>query len=168
MLLSSGEYIDLPQTIVISILGFKLFPCIEYYSEFQALELTRHTPLTDKFYLKYYELPKLPKITDTKDELKLWLTLFKAKTEDDLKRIEAMGVPVMNQAIEAYRTATSEEEFKRLERMRFDASCREASALGHVKRERDKKWKKIVDKKDAKLADKDARIAELEAQLNSK
>ena len=54
------EYSDLPQTIVISIVAFKLFDCVEFCSEFRALEVTRHTPLTDRFCLQYYELPKLP------------------------------------------------------------------------------------------------------------
>ena len=93
------EYSELPRTIVISIVAFKLFDCAEFCSEFQALEVTRHTPLTDRFCLKYYELPKLPKAVGAEDELKLWLTLFNAKTEEDLAKIEAMEVPVMKQAI---------------------------------------------------------------------
>ena len=133
--LKAGEdYIDLPQTIVISILGYNQFSCAEYYSEYQALEVTRYNALTDKFCLKYYELLKLPEITDTNDELKLWLTLFNAKTEDDLKRIESLGVKIMEQAVGAYRTATSQDEFRRLEQMRFDASNIEASRLGHALR----------------------------------
>ena len=140
-----GIYDDLPQTIVISILGYKQFPCTEFYSEFQALEITRYTQLTDRFCLKYYELPKFPDVTDTQDELKLWLTLFKAKTEEDLEKIEAMGVPVMEQAVGAYRTATSDEEFQKLERMRFDASNIEASRLAHaLKTEKKKTAKKLL------------------------
>ena len=133
--LKAGEdYIDLPQTIVISILGYNQFSCAEYYSEYQALEVTRYNALTDKFCLKYYELLKLPELTDTNDELRLWLTLFNAKTEDDLKRIESLGVKIMEQAVGAYRTATSQDEFRRLEQMRFDASNIEASRLGHARR----------------------------------
>ena len=129
-----GEYIDLPRTIVISILGFNQFDCAEFYSEYQALEISRYSPLTDRFCLKYYELPKLPKITDATDELKLWLTLLSAKTEEDLKRIEAMGVSIMEQAISAYRATTAADEFRQLERMRADARNREASALGNARR----------------------------------
>ncbi|MCL2164775.1 MAG: Rpn family recombination-promoting nuclease/putative transposase [Oscillospiraceae bacterium] len=77
-----GEYTDLPRTIVISILAFEEFECEEFYSEYQALEVTRNTLLTDRFCLKYYELPKLPEVTDATDELKLWLSLFSAKTEE--------------------------------------------------------------------------------------
>jgi predicted transposase/invertase (TIGR01784 family) len=53
-----GDYADLPRTVVISILAFKLFDCAEYHSEFQPLEVTRHTPLTDRMSLHYFELQK--------------------------------------------------------------------------------------------------------------
>ena len=135
---AGGEYIDLPRTIIISILGFKLFGCDEYYSEHMALEVTRHTVLTDRLCLKYYELPKLPDIENADDELELWLTLFNAKTEEDLKRIEDLEVPVMKQAIGAYRAVTATDEFRQIERMRADARNIEASALGNARRNAEK------------------------------
>ena len=67
---AGGEYIGLPRTIIISILGLKLFDCDEYYSEHMALEVTRHTLLTDRLCLKYYELPKLPDTETADDEWK--------------------------------------------------------------------------------------------------
>ena len=128
-------YEELPRTVVINIVGFKLFDSEEFHSEFQALEVTRHTPLTDKMCLKYFELPKLPEAIPKDDELKLWLALFNAKTEEDLKLIEAMEVPVMEQAIKAYRNITATDEFKELERQRHYAAHNKASALGHARRE---------------------------------
>ena len=163
---TGGDYIDLPRTIVISILGFTQFPCNEFYSEYQALEVSRHTVLTDKFCLKYYELPKLPKLTDTKDDLKLWLTLFNAKTEEDLKQIEALGVSIMEQAIGAYRTVTATDEFQEIERLRARAKSNETAALRNARNKESQKWQKVVAEKDAELADKDALIAELQAKLN--
>ena len=109
---AGGEYIYLPCTIIISILRFKLFACVEYYSEYMALELTRHTLLTDRLCLKYYELPKLTDIENADNELKLWLALLNAKTEEDLKRIEDIKIPVMKQAIGAYRAVTATDEFR--------------------------------------------------------
>ena len=166
------EYIDLPRTIVISILAYEEFTCDEFYSEYQVLEITRHTLLTDRLCLKYYELPKLPEINNADDELKLWLKLFNAKTEDDLKSIEAMGVSIMEQAISAYRTATADDTFRQLERMRADASNIEASALGNARRkairETDEKWQGVVANKDAKIADKDAEIADKDAEIADK
>jgi len=153
-----GEYANLPRTIVISILAFKLFDCEEFHSEFRPLEVTRHTLLTDKQALYYFELPKLPKTINTDDELKLWLELFDVKTEEELKQIEEMGVPIMKQAVGAYRHVSATDEFKELERMRTRARNNEASALGHARREEREKWQGVV-------AEKDARIAELEEQL---
>jgi len=48
------------RTLIISIVDFPLFDCEEYYSFFQLLEVSRHTLLSDKMGLHFYELPKLP------------------------------------------------------------------------------------------------------------
>jgi predicted transposase/invertase (TIGR01784 family) len=160
------EYSKLPRTVIISIVDFKLFDCAEVHSEFQPLEVTRHTPLTDKQSLHYFELPKLPETVDAEDSLGLWLALFHAETEEELKQIEAMEVPIMKQAIGAYRSVTATDEFKEYERLRSLARHNEASALknaeqrGEVRgevRER-AKWQDVV-------AGKDAEIARLRAQL---
>jgi predicted transposase/invertase (TIGR01784 family) len=168
--LGEGErYIDLPRVIIISIVSFKLFDCAEYRSEYQALEVTRRTRLTDRMALIFFELPKLPKEVSADDESRLWLKLFDSETEEELKQIEALGVPVMSQAIEAYRNITVTEEFRTLERMRADARRNEASALYNARlegqREESEKWRKVVEKKDAALADKDAEIARLREML---
>ena len=164
-----GEYSDLPHTIVISILAFKLFDCEEFHSEFRPLEVTRHTLLTDKQVLHYFELPKLPKTINADDELKLWLKLFDIKTEEELKQIEEMGVPIMEQVIGAYRHVSATDEFKELERMRSRARNNEASALGHAWREgaaeERTKWQGVVAEKDAALADKDAALADKDAEI---
>jgi hypothetical protein len=147
------------------IVDFKLFGCEEMHSEYQPLEVTRHTPLTDRMALHYFELPKLPKEVDTDSELQLWLALFNAETEEELTQLERLEVPVLKQAIGAYRSITATEEFKTLERMRSDARHNEASALGHARREEAKKWQGVVAEKDARIAELDGRIAELETLL---
>jgi predicted transposase/invertase (TIGR01784 family) len=178
-LAAGGHYSELPRTIVINILAFKLFSCEEFYSEFQILEVTRHTPLTNRLGMLFYELPKLLGAVCRRDGLKLWLMLFNAETEEELKEIEALGVPEMQQAIDAYRQVTATDEFKELERMRFYARHNEASALHHATEVERKRWQGIVaDKdaafaaaladKDAVLADKDALIAELQAKLGGR
>lgn len=129
------EYADLPRTIVISIVAFTLFGCTEFHSEFQPLEVTRHEQLTNKMCLHYFELPKLPEVVGADDELKLWLSLFNAETEEDLAKIEALEVPVMEQAIGAYRKVTATDEFRELERQRHYAAHNRASALGYARRE---------------------------------
>ena len=165
-----GEYRDLPRTIIINIVAFKMFACSEFHSEFQTLEVTRHTPLNDKLCLHFFELPKLPEVEGTEDELKLWLTLFNAETEEDLAKIERLGVPVMAQAIGAYRQVVVTDEFKQLERMRADARNNEASALGHARREGEKaereKWEGVVAEQASENEQLRAQIAELRTQLN--
>jgi predicted transposase/invertase (TIGR01784 family) len=150
------DYIELPRVVIISIVGFKLFDCEDFHSEFQPLEVTRHMPLTDKQSLLYFELPKLPEVVNASDELKLWLSLFKAETEEDLKKLEEMGVLIMEQAIGAYRHITATEEFKEMERLRSRAHHNEAAALRHAREEERKlanaEWQGVVAGKDAEIA----------------
>lgn len=155
------DYIDLPRTVHISIAAFEMFDCEEFHSEFQLLEVTRHVPLTEKQILHFFELPKLPEDLSGDDELKLWLALFKAETEEDIEKINAMEVPIMQEAIGAYRQVTATNEFKELERLRERARHNEAAALRHARTEEREKWQGIV-------AEKDRLIAELRAELDSK
>jgi predicted transposase/invertase (TIGR01784 family) len=159
------DYKELPRTVIISIVEFKLFDCTEFHSEFQALEVTRHAPLTDKMSLHYFELPKLPKVVCADDELKLWLALFKAKTEEDLQQIIAMGGATMEQAISAYRHITTTDEFKEIERLRSRARHNETAALRHATETEREKWQSVVTKKDATLAEKDATLAQKDVAL---
>jgi predicted transposase/invertase (TIGR01784 family) len=166
---AGGDYLDLPSTIVISIIDFNLFDCKEYHSEFQALEVTRFTPLTDKMSLHFFELKKLPKEIGSDDMLLLWLSLFKAETEEELSRIESLEVPVMREAINAYHSITVTPEFKEMERLRSIARHNEAAALRHARQEErelaDLRWQNIVADKDARIADKDAEIADKDAEI---
>lgn len=131
--LPSGKgYSTLPRTIVVSILDFKLFDCTEYHSFFQPLEVTRHTLLSDKMGFHFFELPKLPADVNESNMLLLWLSLFKADTEEELEQIRAMEVPDMSQAINAYYRITASPEFRELERMREKARHDEAQALHHA------------------------------------
>lgn len=133
-LAEGGEYRELPRAIIISILDFNLFECVEFHSEYGALEVRRHTPLSENFCLHFFELPKLKGPLSAARGLELWLTLFKAKTEEDLARLEALEVPIMKQAIEAYRSVAVSPEFQELERMRSKTRHDEAQALGNAER----------------------------------
>ena len=136
-LLTGQSYSTLPRTIVISIIDFSLFECEEYFSFFQPLEVTRHTLLSDKMGFHFFELPKLPDEVREDDMLLLWLSLFKAETEEDLEKIKKMEVPVMNQAINAYYTITASSEFREKERLRAKARHDEAQALYNARKDRD-------------------------------
>jgi predicted transposase/invertase (TIGR01784 family) len=164
--LAAGKtYSELPRVVIISILDESMFDCAAYHSEFRPLEVTRHEVLSDKMVMHYFEVRKLPKEVDAEHELPLLLSLFRARTEEDLKQLERLGVPVVTQAIEAYREVTVSPEFRELERLRELARHNEASALAHARRKEAEKWQSVVADKDERLAEKDARIAELEALL---
>jgi predicted transposase/invertase (TIGR01784 family) len=132
---SGDEYIDLPKVILISIVGFKLFDCEEFHSEFRPLEVTRHEELCDNQVMHYFELKKLPEPTDGDEEIKFWLAFFKAKTEEELEHIVMKGVPVMKDAVAAYKSVAVSPEFEQIERLRERTRHNEASALGRAKRE---------------------------------
>jgi predicted transposase/invertase (TIGR01784 family) len=123
------DFTDLPRTIVISILAFSLFDSKEFHSEFEVLETTRYERLTDRFKMHYFELPKLPEVYEPKDEQKLWLALFNAKTEEDLEKIQSIGGEIMEQAVNAYRRVSGTKEFQELERLRYEAKYNEGAAL---------------------------------------
>jgi predicted transposase/invertase (TIGR01784 family) len=159
-----GEnYINLPRTIVISILGFNQFADKQkYHHEFQCLEVTTHQPLTDKMSLHFYELKKLPPLTNgDKDNGKdLWLKLFRAETEEDLAAIEKLEVPIMSEALQAYRHVAASNEFKERERMWAKARHDEAQAMYNVRQQEREVWQGV-------LAEKDAENANLRAQLEA-
>ncbi len=126
---AKGRYRDLPRTIVASIVAFKLFDCEEYYSEYMPMEVTRHTLLTDKERIIVFELPKLPKEVTADNGMELWLSLFRAKTVEELDALERMGVPEVQEAIHAYRDITVTPEFREAERLRSKARHDEAQAV---------------------------------------
>jgi predicted transposase/invertase (TIGR01784 family) len=132
---SGKEYDELPKVILISIVGFNLFDCEEYHSEFRPLEVTRHFELCDNQIMHYFELKKLPKPTNGDEEIKFWLAFFRAETEEELEQIVKMGVPVMKEAVAAYKSVAVSSEFVEIERLRERTKHNEASALGHARRE---------------------------------
>ena len=108
----------LPRTIVISIIDFILLECEEYHSFFQPLEVTRHTLLSDKMGFHFFELPKLPAYVSEDNMLLLWLSLFRAETEEELEKIKEMEAPVMSQAYNARKERDIEIAKKLLKRNR--------------------------------------------------
>jgi predicted transposase/invertase (TIGR01784 family) len=161
------KYIDLPRTVHISIVAFKMFDCKEYHSEFQLLEVKRHVPLIDKQVLYYFELPKIPKMVTADNVLELWLSLFKAETEEELEILANMEVPEMKEAVKVYHQITVTPEFRERERLYEKARHVEASALHHARTEEREKWQSVVAEKEKAMAEKDALIAELQAKINN-
>lgn len=61
------------------------------------------------------------------------MSLFKAETKEELEKIKKMGVPAMEQAVNAYYSITASEKFREIERLREKARHDEAQALNHAK-----------------------------------
>jgi hypothetical protein len=68
---AGGKFAELPRTILVSIVDFPMFNCEEFHSEFCALEVNRHEVLSDKLAMLYFEVRKLPKDIDIKNELSM-------------------------------------------------------------------------------------------------
>jgi len=161
-----GKYKDLPRTVIISIIDFNQFECAPFHSEFCPIEVTRGERLSDKMSLHFFELQKLPAAElDAGNKLLLWLSLFKASTEEELARIKALEEPVMEQAIEAYQRITVTDEFKERERLRHYARINEASAIGEAEEREREKWQGVVADKDAENERLRLQIAELQAKI---
>ena len=165
---AGDDYLSLPRTVVINIVDFNLFECEEFHSEFRPLETTRHEQLSDRMSLHFFELRKVPLQTGSVDRLLLWLSLFRARTEEELVRIKAMGVPEVEQAIEAYRRITASPEFLEIERQLDKARVTEMYALNQAAQEATAraaaKWQAAVADREAKLADKDAELERIRAE----
>ena len=163
------DYKDLPRTVVISITDFDLFDCPEFHSEFRPLEVSRHEELSDRMSLHFFELGKVPSgELDPKDMLRLWLWLFKATTEEELARLKALGVPVVEQVINAYTQVAGSAEFREIERQRQLARNNEASALNTRERQVNMKWQGVVAGKDATIADMGTKLADKDAMIAGK
>ena len=92
----------------------------------------KHTFKTDiLFKLLFTKYPELLKRLVVQ---LLWLALFKADTEEELKQIQVLEVPELNEAINAYHIVASSPEFQELERMRIKAKYDEAQALRNERR----------------------------------
>jgi len=158
--------------IIISIVDFMIFDCAEYRSEFLPLEVSRRELLSDRMAMIHFEVRKLPEDIGIENELELMLSLFRAKTEEDLKQLEELEVTIVKQAIGAYREIVASPEFRELERLRADVRHNEASALLNAQRKAEKaereKWQGVVADKDAALADKEAALADMDATLADK
>ena len=80
-------------------------------------EDTRNEQLTDKMQLHYLELPKVRKVSDKNkpdenDELRLWMQLFKAKTEEELDMLNATNVTAIQHGVKAVRSLSEDEKIR--------------------------------------------------------
>jgi len=120
---------------------------------------------------------KTDKEISRNDLLLLWLSLFKANTEEELQQINRMGVPELSEAVSAYHRVMTSNEFKEMERLNELAGHNEAAALRNAEQRGEKrgekrgaqrantKWKGVVAEKDAEINAKDAEINAKDAEI---
>jgi len=109
------------------------------------------------------ELEKLPD-GDDGTELYDWAKFINAESEEELNMVAEKN-PQVKKAVVTLRKLSDDERardmYERREKALRDLDARERWVL---QQEREK-WQVVVNEKDAKLADKDAEIAALRAQL---
>ena len=171
---SGNDYAELPQTIIISIIDFILFDWEDVHSEFRVCEMKHHKTLSDKQVYHFFELKKLKGIDqlESSDERDMWLALFNARTEEDLKKLISIGGEIMTEAVEAYKKITATEEYKNLELMRWKRELLEAQVV-YAERKRGEeaanaKWAEVVAKKNKDITKKDNDIAKKEKDIAKK
>jgi len=134
---AGGNYSTLPRAVQINIVEFSLFDDTNgFHSEYRPLEITRHTALTDKMSLHYFELPKLPEITaiSADDEIALWLSAINAETEEQLSTIKAKGGKIMEQLVDAYHSVAESNELREIMRLHERALLDGASEVAFAER----------------------------------
>ena len=67
------------------------------------------------------------------------VVLFKVTMEEELKEIEALGVPELSEAVTAYHTVTTSPEYQEYERLMADAGHNEAQAVYNAEQRGEKR-----------------------------
>jgi len=132
-LLSGTDYSGLPETILISVINFNLFP-YEHYHNVVKLTDSRGEVFTDKFVMHFYELPKTPTAADKNNLIELWLKFFGSETEEDLTALAETEVEDMQSAVTNYKRITADPQFREIQRMLEDGAHDEAQRLWNERR----------------------------------
>ena len=127
-------YGDAEKTICINILNFNLFDCKEYYSSYKIMEESRHSILTDRFSIVFFELKKLKNARKNKP-VEVWLDLINAETEGDLEMIESTtNVKDIHDIIFTIREMSADEKTRYEAQIREKAIMDERSAITNSER----------------------------------
>ena len=161
-------YGTLSKTICINIVGFNVFKCEEYKSHFTLREVTRNEEYSDKMGIYFYELNKLPPVTEDnqQDPVLQWLRLINAETEDDLNMLENSNIPEIKDAVEVVKFFSGDEQ------VRLDAFEREMAIRDHLasiaaerqdgneqgRQDERKKYEEVIKKQDEKIKNQDEAI----------
>lgn len=109
-----GAYLDIKETIHISILAFTLFPDYpEFYAKYQMLNVKNHHVYSDKFRLHVLDLTQteLATIEDRQHNLYQWAKLFKAQTWEEIKMLAKENEYIEEAAVTMF-DVTAEENIR--------------------------------------------------------
>jgi predicted transposase/invertase (TIGR01784 family) len=167
---SGDDYWNLKQSVCINIVSFNLFRRREYHSHFAVMEKTRHEMLTDKCAMHFFELEKLGKEINPDDRLELWLQLINAETKEELDMLEKTGDAPIQKAVYTLYQMSEDEKLQEMARQREKALHDYVSDMNGARREGieigiEQGIEIGIERSAKALAEKDALIKELQAQL---
>jgi predicted transposase/invertase (TIGR01784 family) len=146
-----------------------MFGCREFHSHFAVMERNRHEVLTEKCAIHFFELTKIGKEINPSNRLELWLQFINAETKEEMKMLEKTGDAPIQKAVYVIHQMSEDERLQELARQREKALHDYASGMGAARREGIKigaeRSAKTLAEKDAIIAEKDALIEALQAQL---
>lgn len=120
--LSKGEpYRNLNQAISLNILNFNMFECPEYHSSFSVHENTRNELFSDKLALHFFELKKVGGSLNADDRKRLWLQLIKADSDEELRELKKVKVPIIQKSVETVYNLNSDTRVQELARIQEEA-----------------------------------------------
>jgi predicted transposase/invertase (TIGR01784 family) len=120
---SGKDYIEIPKTICINILQFKLFEGEHYRNTvFPTIQETAEV-VTDKWEIIYFETPKLP--GEITNRLERWLKFFTVNTEEALINMERMNDTAIKKASIVVKEMNADEQMREIARTREDSQVLE-------------------------------------------
>lgn len=137
--LNSGDsYSELRKGIVLNLIDFILFDDTdEFYSKFVPMEEKRHTLLSDKMEIHFYELPKVSMSEDSNEPKKMWMQFMNADSEEDLIMLERTEIPEIQKGVNIIKDLSADAILRERIRAREDAERDYYSAMSSaVKRGR--------------------------------
>lgn len=152
------DYLDVKPVIHISFLDFTLFDeCPEFYATYMLMNVKTHSVYSDKLRISVVELNQIELATeeDKAFQIDYWAALFKAKTWEDIKMLAEKN-EYLNEASETIYQLSAEEQIRE--------QCRAREEYYRIERT----MQRQMDSLTAQLAEKDAIIAQLQAQLEQK
>jgi predicted transposase/invertase (TIGR01784 family) len=130
---AGSNYYDIPKTVCVNILQFKMFDSENYRSTVFPIIRETGEIITHKWEILYFETPKLP--ADISNRMELWLKFFTVDTEEALLDMERTNDTAILKASMAVKKMNSDERMREVARMRDDAKANEYFAMIAARRD---------------------------------